>query len=157
MVVLLHNLRNIFFVPELRKKLGFTLMVLAVFRLGHHIPLPGIDSAQLLKFMQRASTGILGYFDLISGGALQKFAIFALGISPYITASIMMQLLTVMIPSLEQLQKEGEYGRKIINQYTRYVTLVMALVQGAAYIAYAESSGLVISPGWGFRLTSLLI
>lgn len=157
MVVLLHNIKNIFSVPELRKKLGFTFLVLAVFRLGHHIPLPGIDSGMLLNFMKSATSGFFGYLDLVSGGALRKFAIFALGIGPYISSSIMMQLLTLMIPSLEMLSKEGEYGRKIINQYTRYLTLLLSIIQGFGYAILAESNGLALNPGWGFRLTSILI
>lgn len=157
MFVLLRNIGNIFVVPDLRKKIGVVLGILAVFRLGHHILIPGIDADALLHFVRQSSYPLLGYLDLVSGGALRKFAIFALGIGPYISASIMMQLLTVMIPTLEQLAKEGEYGRKIINQYTRYLTLVLSLVQGFGYAIFAESSGLVINPGWGFRLTAILI
>ena len=157
MVVQLQNFKNIFLVPELRRKLAFTFIVLAVFRFGQHIPLPGIDPARLVQLMQGAAGSILGYLDVVAGGALRKFAIFALGIGPYISASIMIQLLTVMVPTLEALSKEGEYGRRIINQYTRYLTLGLAFLQGFGYTFLAENMGLAIYPGWGFRLTSVLI
>jgi len=156
-VVLLHNLKNIFLVPDLRRKISIALGILCVYRLGAHIPVPGIDQTKLLQFMSEASKGILGYLNLISGGALTKFGIFALGITPYITASIMMQVLAMIVPYLEQLQKEGEYGRKVINQYTRYLTLVLSVTHGFWLVFYAESQGLVLNPGWAFRLTAILI
>ena len=154
---MLHNLKNIFLVEELRKKLAYTLGVLIIFRLGHHIPLPGIDPVKLLQMMSGAAGGILGYLDIVSGGALRRFAIFALGIGPYISASIMVQLLSMMLPQLEALSKEGEVGRQKLNQYTRYLTLGLALVQGFGYSVYAESIGLVSTPGWVFRATTILI
>ena len=154
---MLHNLKNIFFVEELRKKLAYTLGVLIIFRLGHHIPLPGIDPVKLLSMMSGAAGGILGYLDIVSGGALRRFAIFALGIGPYISASIMVQLLSMMLPQLEELSKEGEVGRQKLNQYTRYLTFGLALVQGFGYSVYAESIGLVMTPGWMFRVTTVLI
>lgn len=157
MLVLLKNFKNIFIVPELRKKILFTLGVLAAFRFGAHIPLPGIDPVKLLSFMNQATGGIFSFLDLISGGAIRRFAIFALGIGPYIQASIMMQLLTLMLPSLEALSKEGEYGRRIINQYTRYLTLGISVVQSLGIAIFAESQGFAIEPGWTFRLTSILI
>ena len=156
-MVMLSNLTNIFRVPELRKKLAYTLCVLAIFRLGHHIPLPGIDAEKLVQFVKGAAGGFLGTLEIVSGGALRKFAIFALGIGPYISASIMVQLLSMMLPSLEALSKEGEYGRQKLNQYTRYLTLGLAFVQGLSYAGVAEYSGLALNPGWAFRATSVLI
>ncbi|MBD3231535.1 preprotein translocase subunit SecY [Candidatus Dependentiae bacterium] len=160
-MVLLQNFKNVFFVPELRKKLFFTLAILAVYRLGAHIPIPGINTAALSGLLSSGFTGgIISYLDLFSGGALKNFAIFALGMIPYINASIMMQLLTVMVPSLEQLSKEGEYGRKIIGQYTRYLTFALSIIQGfgIAFLIEAQSHlGLALNPGWGFRLTTVLI
>jgi len=159
MIVLLHNFKNIFLVAELRKKLAYTLAILAVFRFGAHVPIPGIDVVAMQNlFNTNMAGGLLGYFDLFSGGALRNFAIFALGMSPYITASIMMQLLTIMIPSLESLSKEGESGRKQINQYTRYLALGLGVVQSFTTIAFIERTpGIVVAPGWGFRLMTILI
>jgi len=158
-VVLLRNFKNVFFIPELRNKLAFTIGILAVFRLGVHIPIPGINVYALGNLFRTGVVGgLLSYLDLFAGGALRNFAIFALGISPYISASIMLQLLTVMIPTLEQLSKEGEYGRRIINQYTRYLTLCVAVMQGLGITFAVESTpGLVLNPGWAFRLTTTLI
>ncbi|KKP25580.1 MAG: Protein translocase subunit SecY [candidate division TM6 bacterium GW2011_GWE2_31_21] len=157
MVVLLRNFKNVFLVSELRKKVLFTLGILALCRFGAHIPIPGIDEVRLLQFMNNAASGFLGYLNLISGGALTRFSIFALGISPYITASIMMQVLTMVVPSLEALHKEGDYGRRIINQYTRYLTLLLSLIQSFWLILYAENQNLAIAPGWSFRLTGMLV
>ncbi|MCK4264913.1 preprotein translocase subunit SecY [Candidatus Babeliales bacterium] len=158
MVVLLRNFKNIFLVSDLRKKILFTLIVLAVYRFGVHVPLPGIDTIKLAGYMKGVGAGgFLGWLDLISGGALQRLAIFALGIQPYISASIMMSLLTVMIPTLEQYAKEGEYGRRIINQYTRYLTLLLSIVQGSAIVVFAQANGLVLSPGWSFRVMAIFI
>ncbi len=157
-MVLLHNFKNIFVVEELRKKLFFTLCIFAVYRFGVHVPIPGVDVVALKNFFASAGTGLLSYLDLFSGGALQRFAIFSLGMSPYISASIMMQLLTVMIPSFEQLSKEGEYGRRIIGQYTRYLTLGISFIQGLGIAVYIERQpGLVTNPGWSFRLPAVLI
>ncbi|MFA5306279.1 MAG: preprotein translocase subunit SecY [Candidatus Babeliales bacterium] len=157
-MVLLHNFKNIFLVSELRKKLAFTLGIFAVFRFGTHIPIPGIDVVALnALFSGKLGGGFLSYLDLFSGGALKNFAIFALGMSPYISASIMMQLLTIMIPSLEALSKEGEYGRRIINRYTRYLTVVVAVVQSIGLAVYIERQpNIVFTPGWGFRLSAVL-
>ncbi len=160
MVVLLHNFKNIFFVSELRKKLAFTLGIFAVFRFGTHVPIPGVNAAALSNLFNSQSMGggLLSYFDLFSGGALQKFAIFALGMGPYISASIMMQLLTIMIPTLEAYSKEGEYGRRIINKYTRYLTIAVSVIQSFGFAVYFESQpGIVLTPGWGFRLSAVLI
>ncbi len=158
MIVLLHNFKNIFLVSELRKKLLFTLGIFAVYRFGAHIPIPGVDIVALKSFFATSNSGLLSYLDLFSGGALQNFAILTLGMSPYISASIMTQLLTVMIPSLEQLSKEGEYGRRIIGQYTRYLTLVISFVQGLGLAMFIEKQpGLVLNPGWAFRLSAVFI
>ncbi len=158
-MVLLHNLKNIFYVPELRKKLAYLIGILAVFRFGAHVPVPGINGAALANFFntQLAGGGFLSYLNLFSGGAMQNFAIFTLGMGPYITASIMMQLLTIMVPSLEVLAKEGEYGRRIINKYTRYLTLIVSGLQAFGIAMYIERTpGIVFDPGWGFRLSAVL-
>lgn len=159
MVVLLRNFKNIFLVPELRKKVFFTLGVFAVYRLGTFIPIPGVNTHAFSKLLGGGLVGgLLSHFDLFAGGALKRFAIFALGMGPYINASIMMQLLTVMLPSLEQLSKEGEHGRQIINRYTRYLTLGLGLMYGLSTALLIERSpGLVITPGWGFRFTTMII
>ena len=161
MIVLLKNFKNIFLIPDLRRKVFFTLGVLAVFRFGSFIPIPGINTAALKTLLgSKVAGGLLSYLDLFSGGALRRFSIFALGMIPYINASIMMQLLTVMLPSLEQLSKEGEYGRKIIGQYTRYLTLGLSIIQGFGISIFIESQahlGLILNPGWSFRLTTVLI
>src|SRR5438270_169749 len=114
---------------ELKNRLIFVLIGIIVFRIGAHIPVPGIDTQKLLDLFNQQSTGILGLFNMFSGGALQRLTVFALGVMPYISASIIMQLFTVVIPQLEQLKKEGEAGRRKINQYTRYATLVLAAFQ----------------------------
>jgi preprotein translocase subunit SecY len=157
-VVLLKNFVNIFFVSELRKKLLFTLGIFAIYRLGIHIPVIGIDINALHQLMSQPSGlgGLFSFLDLFSGGALRQCTIFALGISPYITSSIMMQMLSMTVPSLEQLMKEGEYGRKIINQYTRYLTFAVSIVQSLGYAMLAEKYQIVIQPGWGFRLMFIL-
>jgi len=159
-VVLFQNLKNIFFVAELRKKLAFTFGVLAVFRFGAHVPVPGIDVTALNNLFSSAKTsgGFLQYLDLFSGGAMRNFAIFALGMSPYITSSIMMQLLTMMIPSLELLSKEGEYGRRIINKYTRYLTIIVSIVQGFGIALMMERTpGIVLDPGFAFKISAVFI
>ena len=145
-------------VPELRRRIGFTLLLLAVYRIGVQIPAPGIDADALASFFARASGTLFGLFDMFSGGALKRLSIFALGIMPYISASIILQLLTVAVPHLEALKKEGEEGRKKISQYTRYGTVVLSLIQGLGIAIGLESmtspAGIpvVASPGWGFRL-----
>jgi len=158
-VVQLHNFKNIFFVSELRKKLAFTFGMFAVFRFGAHISVPGIDVVALYGRFDSSFVGsLLSYLDLFSGGALKLFSIFSLGVSPYITASIMMQLMTIMVPTLEALSKEGEYGRSIINQYTRYLTFGIGLVQSIGIAAWMEHQpGLVSNPGLAFKLTTVLI
>ncbi len=153
-MVLLKSFRNVFLISELRKKIAFTLFVLIIDRLGTYIPVIGVDVPKLTEFMQQKSGigGLLSYFDIFSGGALNRCTVFALGISPYITASIMMQILGMTIPSLELLLKEGEYGRKIINQYTRYLALGLSIVYSLSYAVLLESQGLVLVPGWSFKM-----
>jgi preprotein translocase subunit SecY len=153
-VVLLRNFLNMFNIPELRRKILFTLGVLVIYRLGNHIPVIGVDIDKLLQMMSQ-STGLSGFFsylDLFSGGNLRQCTIFALGISPYITASIMMQFLGMSIPTLEQLGKEGDYGRRILNQYTRYLTVFVAMVQSTGFVFLLERYGLVIDPWIGSRI-----
>jgi len=157
-VVLLKNFINIFNVPELRKKVLFTFIVLIVYRLGSQIPAVGVNIESLSQLVDQAKGlgGLFAYLDLFSGGGLSHCTIFALGIMPYITSSIMMQMLGMTIPSLEQLLKEGEYGRKIINQYTRYLAFAVAVFQSLSYAYLLEHSNLAIHPGWGFRFTFIL-
>jgi preprotein translocase subunit SecY len=157
-VVLLKNFLNIFSITELRKKIIFTLGILIVHRIGFHIPVIGIDINALKGVMQQTSGlgGLFTYLDLFSGGALSKCTIFALGIMPYITASIMMQMLSMTVPTLEALMKEGEYGRKIINQYTRYLTFGVSIMQSLGFAVIAERYNLVLEPGWSFRLMFIL-
>ena len=142
---------------DLRRRLVFLLLALVVYRVGAHIPVPGVDPTQLQQLFKGQQGGILSLFNMFSGGALSRFTIFALGITPYISASIIMQLLTYVLPSFEQLKKEGEGGRRKITQYTRYSTLGLALVQSMGIaLALEAQNGLVISPGFGFRLTAVI-
>ncbi len=142
---------------DLRRRLVFLLLALVVYRVGAHIPVPGIDPAQLQQLFQGQQGGILNLFNMFSGGALSRFTVFALGIMPYISASIIMQLLTYVLPSLEQLKKEGEAGRRKITQYTRYGTLGLALFQSMGIaLALESSAGLVLAPGMGFRITAVV-
>src|SRR5947209_19270423 len=120
---------NVFRIPDLRNRVLFTLALLAVYRLGQHIPTPGINSLRFEQFVQGNQGSMLGFIDLFSGGAFRRFTIFALGIMPYITASIILQLLTVVVPTLEKLQKEGELGRCKITQWTRYLTVGLSIFQ----------------------------
>lgn len=142
---------------DLRRRLVFLLLALVVYRIGAHIPVPGIDPAQLQQLFQGQQGGILNLFNMFSGGALSRFTVFALGIMPYISASIIMQLLSYVLPAMEQLKKEGEAGRRKITQYTRYGTLGLALFQSLGIaVALEGTAGLVISPGFGFRLTAMV-
>jgi preprotein translocase subunit SecY len=142
---------------DLRRRLVFLVLALVVYRLGAHIPVPGIDPAQLQQLFKGQAGGILSLFNMFSGGALSRFTVFALGIMPYISASIIMQLMTYVVPSLEAIKKEGESGRRKITQYTRYGTLVLALFQSLGIaLALEQSPGLVISPGMGFRMTAVV-
>src|SRR3990172_5188524 len=153
------SFQNIFNIPELRKRLLFTLMMLAVYRIGAHIPTPGIRGEELSKFLHQAASGLMGFFDMFSGGALSKLTIFALGIMPYITASIVLQLLTVVIPSLQALAKEGEAGRKKITEYTRYGTVLIAAFQSfwiSVGIEKMGSGAFVEGTGWSFRILTMI-
>jgi len=142
---------------ELRKRLVFLLLALVVYRLGAHIPVPGIDPNQLAQLFKGQQGGILSLFNMFSGGALSRFTVFALGIMPYISASIIMQLMTYVVPRFEALKKEGESGRRKITQYTRYGTLGLALFQSLGIaLALEGTPGLVITPGFGFRLTAVV-
>ncbi len=147
---------NIFKIPELKRRILYTLALLVVYRVGVHVPVPGIDSVVLTEIFDRAKDTILGIFNMFSGGALENLSVFALGIMPYISASIILQLMTVVIPHLEQLKKEGEQGRKKITQYTRYGTVVLSIIQGFGISIGLERMGAVIVPGWGFRLMAVL-
>jgi preprotein translocase subunit SecY len=142
---------------DLRRRLVFLLLALVVYRIGAHIPVPGINPDQLAQLFQGQQGGILSLFNMFSGGALSRFTVFALGIMPYISASIIMQLMTYVVPTFEQLKKEGEAGRRKITQYTRYGTLGLALFQSFSIaVALESSAGLVITPGFGFRLTAMI-
>jgi len=154
--------QNITKIPELKKRIIFTLLMLAVYRLGCHIPTPGIDSTALAAFFTERAGTLFGLFDMFSGGALRRLSVMALGIMPYISASIILDLLTVVIPHLEKLKKEGEAGRKKITRYTRYGTVILSLIQGFGISVGLESmtspSGALIVPigGWGFRLMAMI-
>ena len=141
---------------DLSRRLVFLLLALVVYRIGAHIPVPGINPDQLSALFKGQQGGILSLFNMFSGGALSRFTVFALGIMPYISASIIMQLLTYVLPTFEQLKKEGEAGRRKITQYTRYGTLGLAVFQSFGIaVALESSAGLVVSPGFGFRLTAV--
>ena len=142
---------------ELKSRLWFVLGALIVYRLGAHIPVPGIDPSALKELFDSQSGGILGMFNMFSGGALSRFTVFALGIMPYISASIIMQLLSVVSPKIEQLKKEGEAGRRMITKYTRYGTVLLATMQAFGIaVAFEKSTGLVLDPGFVFRLTTIV-
>ncbi|HPB81414.1 MAG TPA: preprotein translocase subunit SecY [Spirochaetota bacterium] len=158
---------NIFKIPELRKKVLFTLFILIIYRIGAHIPIPGINGDALLEYFQRAASagsagaagrGLVDFFDLFAGGALKRFTIFALGIMPYISASIIMQLLTVVIPSLERISKEGPEGQKKINQYTRYGTVVLCAAQSYGLTIWMKSMPRVVPSDSGiwFAITAVM-
>src|SRR5664280_3199519 len=149
---LLEAFTNIFRVPDLRKRLLFALAMLAVYRLGGHIPTPGINITRWEEFFSSNAGSIFGFFDLFAGGNMGRLTIFALGIMPYITASIILQLLTVVVPTLEKLSKEGELGRRKITQWTRYLTIILSVVQsfGISQGLQAMQQGIVINPGVGF-------
>ena len=153
---------NIFKIPELKKRIIYTLALLIVYRIGVHVPTPGIDTVALASFFARVKGTLLGLFDMFSGGALERLSVFALGIMPYISASIILQLLTVTIPHLERLSKEGEQRRKKITQYTRYGTILLSVIQGFGISIGLEKmmspggAAVVIDPGWGFRLMTVM-
>ncbi|NTU59528.1 MAG: preprotein translocase subunit SecY [Deltaproteobacteria bacterium] len=148
-------------IPELKRRLLVTFVLLAVYRIGAHVPVPGVDAGALADFFNRGQGNLLGLVDMFAGGALRRMSVFALGIMPYISASIILQLLTVVVPTLEKLSKEGEQGRKKITQWTRYGTVVLAVVQGFGIAVGLENMApngvsVVLSPGFGFRLLTVI-
>ncbi|MEK6777807.1 MAG: preprotein translocase subunit SecY [bacterium] len=159
---MLETLQNIFKVPELKRRILFTLGFLAIYRIGCHVPIPGIDPKALSEFFQSQEGGILGFVSMFSGGALSRMTVFALGIMPYISASIILQLLTSVVPSLEQLAKEGAAGRKKITQYTRYGTIVLSIVQGAGIAVGLQGTTspggapIVINPGPAYLVFTVI-
>jgi preprotein translocase subunit SecY len=151
------KLANIFRIPDLRKRVLFTLAMLAVYRLGGHLPSPGVNFLKLEEAFKQNAGSLLGFVDLFSGGNLRRMTIFALGIMPYITASIILQLLTVVYEPLAKLQKEGEMGRKKITMWTRYITVILSAIQSFGIAIGLEKMGdFVLHPGWGFRLMTML-
>jgi preprotein translocase subunit SecY len=158
----LQSFQNVFKIPELKRRVLMTAVLLIAYRIGAHVPTPGIDGHALGQYFDQVANTLLGMVDLFSGGNLRRLSIFALGIMPYISASIILQLLTVVIPALERLAKEGEAGRKKITQYTRYGTVVLSAVQGLGIAVGLESMrsptgvSIVPHPGWGFRLLTLV-
>jgi preprotein translocase subunit SecY len=158
---MIEQFRNIFRVPELKRRVIFTCLLLIVYRIGAHVPTPGIDAHALALFFERQAGNLLGFFDLFSGGALRRLSVFALGIMPYISASIILQLLAVVVPALERLQKEGEQGRRKITQYTRYGTVGLSAIQGLGIAVGLEGmqmagAAVVPHPGWAFRLMTTI-
>ncbi|HEX9799626.1 MAG TPA: preprotein translocase subunit SecY [Thermoanaerobaculia bacterium] len=159
---MIDSLRNIFAIPDLRRRLMFTFGLLAVYRIGCHIPTPGVDPNALIEFMNSVQNTFLGFVNTFTGGSLERVAVFALGIMPYITASIILQLMTVVIPFLEKLSKEGELGRRKITQYTRYLTVVVSIIQSSGIAIFLEKTStpggapLVPDPGWAFRMMTVL-
>ena len=160
---LLESVKSIFKIPELRNKVLFTLGILAIYRLGGQVPIPGIDRVALTEFFAGAGNSLFGLYDMFVGGAFTRATVFALGIMPYISASIIFQLMGAVVPALQKLQKEGEAGRKKIMQYTRYATLVLAAAQSFGVSFFLESlqspetgMSVVLYPGWGFRLLAVL-
>ena len=158
---MISGFQNIFKIPELKRRILWTLVFLAVYRVGVHIPTPGINSDALAAFFKQMSGTIFGLVDMFTGGAMERLSVFALGIMPYISASIILQLLTVVIPYLAQLQKEGEIGRKKIVQYTRYGTVILSIIQGFMIAVGLESTApggipVVITPGWSFRILTVI-
>ena len=159
---MLDGFKNIGKIPELQKRILMTFLLLAVYRVGTHVPTPGIDTKALAEFFAEARGSLLGLFDLFAGGALSNLSVFALGIMPYISASIILQLLVVVVPHLEKLSKEGEAGRRKITQYTRYGTVLLSLIQGLGIAVGLESmvgpsgASIVLEPGWSFRIMTVI-
>src|SRR6202521_1071385 len=149
---------NVFRIPDLRKRILFTLAMLAIYRLGGHIATPGVGGNRLATLFPSQQGNIFNFIDLFSGGMFRRLTIFALGIMPYITASIILQLLTVVVPTLEKLQKEGEWGRRKITQWTRYLTIILAVVQsfGIALTLEKSGGGFVMNPGFSFISMSII-
>src|SRR3954453_16657839 len=151
-------------IPELRKRLLYTVALLAVYRIGVFVTTPGVNASVMKQIVNQASGSFLGLFNMFSGGALEQMSIFALGIMPYISASIILQLLTVVIPKLEQIQKEGEMGRRRLNQYTRYGGVILSMIQSFFIARWLEGQNhsfqqfgqVVTDPGWSFRLITMI-
>lgn len=157
---LIQTLKNIWSIEELRNKITFTLLLILIYRIGAHIVLPGIDPGELEKFTKSNQGGMLGLIDTFAGGAFSQASIFALGIMPYISASIFMQLMTVLVPQMQKIQKEGDSGRKKINQWTRYLTVAVTLVQASAYVTYLnQTTGGAINPNFTsyFWLSTVIV
>src|SRR6476619_5297447 len=154
----LEAIANVFRIPDLRKRVFFTLAMLAVYRIGGHLPIPGVDAKRFEEFITQNQGTVFGFFDLFAGGNIRRLTVFALGIMPYITSSIILQLMTVVVPTLEKLQKEGELGRRKITQWTRYLTIVLSVLQsfGIAQGLMSMQQGIVISPGFGFVVLTIL-
>lgn len=156
---IIESFQNIFKIEELRKRIVFTLLMLIVYRIGAHIPTPGINGEALSRFLTEKGGALMGFFDMFSGGALSRLTIFALGIMPYISASIILQLLTVVIPAIGRIAKEGEMGRKKIVRYTRYGTVIIAAIQSffiAMGLETMSQGEFIQNPGWGFRLLTMI-
>jgi len=159
---LIGGFQNIIKIPELKRRILFTLLMLAVYRLGCHVPTPGINGEALAAFFDRSSGTLFGLFNMFSGGALRNLSVMALGIMPYISSAIILELLTVVVPHLEKLKKEGEQGRKKITQYTRYGTVILSAVQGFGIAVGLEGmvgpggAVVVMNPGWSFRLIAII-
>ena len=148
---------TLFRIPELKQKILFTLLILLIYRLGAHVVVPGIDLPALREFAGQLQGTVFGIYDMFVGGGLSRATVFALGIMPYISASIMFQLLAAVFPTIEKMQKEGEDGRKKLTQYTRYATVVLAAVQAYGYAVFLEGiPGAVLSPGFGFKAMTIL-
>ncbi len=162
MAVTTSGVQNIFKIPELKKRILFSLAFLAIYRVGVHIPTPGVDGDALARFFAQYQDTLFGIFNMFSGGALERLSVFALGIMPYISASIILQLLTVVFPHLERLKKEGEAGQKKITQYTRYGTIVLSIIQGFGISVGLENmtapggATIVMDPGWAFRIMTVI-
>jgi preprotein translocase subunit SecY len=162
MAVTTSGVQNIFKIPELKKRILFSLAFLAVYRVGVHVPTPGVNGDALARFFAQYQDTLFGIFNMFSGGALERLSVFALGIMPYISASIILQLLTVVFPHLERLSKEGEQGRKKITQYTRYGTIVLSIIQGFGISVGLENMtapgavAIVMNPGWSFRVMTVI-
>lgn len=160
---MINGLSNVGKIPELKKRLGMTFLLLAIYRIGVFVPVPGVNVKVLKELLSQQAGTLFGFFDMFTGGALDNFSIFALGIMPYISASIIIQLLTVVVPYLEKLQKEGEIGRKKITQYTRYGTMALSLFQAFMMSTFLEKATMgssdamiVMNPGWGFKIFTMI-
>ena len=154
------TIKNIWKVEDLRVRIGITLLFIAIYRFGSFVVLPGIDTSKLGRLQEQTSDGLMSLLDMFSGGAFSNASIFALGIMPYISASIVVQLLAIVLPSFQKMQREGESGRRKINQYTRYLTIAILIPQGIAYLAnlkYTAGAAIAVESNWAFMLTSTII